>query len=445
MSDPIKELKKIYQNIMTLTHIESCVYLDMETDTPEGGQLDKERQMAFLAAEIHKLKTNPEILELLTKARKTTTLSSSETRMVDLMERDYNLDTKLPSDFVQTKAKHLAQSSQAWKKARKNNDFKTFEPFLAKTIELLRQESEILTPGKNPYNIHLDKYEPGATTDLYDPMFLELKEFLLKVLPKIQENQKNTKPLVLKNLSVDKQREFSEFLLKHIGYDFNRGRLLETTHPYTIDLGFSDVRVSTRYEDDKSEFIKVALHEGGHALYEQGIDPDTKNSREMETYSIGFHESQSRIMEVYAGDTKAFWEFVYPKLQLDFAENFENVSLDQWLEHLRYVKPSPIRVEADEVTYNLHIIIRYEIEKDLITGVLDVADVPEVWNQKYKDYLGIDIASDSQGCLQDVHWSEALFGYFPTYSFGNVVAAQIWEFYRTGESRTGRISSRVVM
>jgi carboxypeptidase Taq len=181
MSDPIKELKKNYQNIMTLTHIESCVYLDMETDTPEGGQLDKERQMAFLAAEIHKLKTNPEILELLTKARKTTTLSSSETRMVDLMERDYNLDTKLPSDFVQTKAKHLAQSSQAWKKSQKKTMIsKLLNLFLAKTIELLRQESEILTPGKNPYNIHLDKYEPGATTDLYDPMFLGAKRIFVK-------------------------------------------------------------------------------------------------------------------------------------------------------------------------------------------------------------------------------------------------------------------------
>jgi carboxypeptidase Taq len=428
MSDPIKKLRELYQEILTIEHIDATVQYDEESGAPSGSSDDKSRQLSYLAGLIHRVKTNPEIDANL-KLAADMDLNFRDKRMVELMRRDYDLATLLPEELVKKRAELNIKATQAWREARSKSDFSIFQLYLEQQVELARERAYLVSKSDEGYNALLDIFEPDATVDFYDKVFGELREFLIEVIPRIRERQKDLKSLEFKDIPKQPQVDFTQILLEHNGFEFDRGQLFETAHPFSITLGIGDNRVSNRYNETNMDFISSAVHEGGHALYNQGLDPNMGLSREGQDYSIGFHESQSRIWEVYACHTRAYWEPLYPELQKHFPAELSDVSLDQWIQHLTYVQPSAIRVEADEVTYSLHVIIRYEIERDLMRGELEVKDIPKVWNAKYKEYLGYDVKNDAEGCLQDVHWSWGEFGYFPTYAFGNLMAAQFWLSY----------------
>jgi carboxypeptidase Taq len=341
------------------------------------------------------------------------------------------IQTSLNLDFVSQASKIDTIAHQKWKEVREKNDWKTFEPYLQKQVDLARQKAKLVSPEKPIYDTLLDLFEPEMTAIKYCEIFDDLKPFLIKNLPLIlakQENQ-NLKKIQLSNLDKNKQIEFSKFILEKMGFEFNRGVLTETAHPFSITLGTHDNRVSNRYNKDNIEFIFAAIHEGGHGLYNLGIKEEIWESLLEDGFSYGMHESQSRIWEVFAAKTDEFWESLYPELQSNFPEIFGSYSLNDWMNFIKYIEPNLIRINSDIITYPLHIIIRFEIEKELFEDKITVSDIPKVWNQKYENYLGIKVSSDTLGCLQDIHWSKGSFGYFPTYLYGTMISAQFWHFY----------------
>jgi carboxypeptidase Taq len=316
-----------------------------------------------------------------------------------------------------------------WQEAREQNDFSMLEPYLEQLVEYNQRFSEYWGYNDHRYNGLLDQYEPGLTTDMLDPVFDELKQALKALVKKIEASDVEVDASqLLHYFPKDKQQAFSLSVLDKMGYDFDAGRLDETIHPFAIGINQGDVRVTTRYDEhDFRTAIFGTIHEGGHALYEQNIDPAFALTPLAEGTSMGIHESQSLFWENFIGRSEAFWKSQY-KSFLSFApEAFQMIEQSDFYRAINEVKPSYIRIEADELTYSLHIIIRYELEKALIEGTLKVKDLPEAWNDKMENYLGIRPATDREGVLQDIHWAGGDFGYFPTYALGYMYAAQLHE------------------
>jgi carboxypeptidase Taq len=300
---------------------------------------------------------------------------------------------------------------------------------LEKVIELNLEKAQVLDPNQAAYDALLDTFEEGLTAQKMSQIFEAIVPVTREI---IQKYQGRPEPKLSKHVfDRNKQRAFSRFLLEEIGYDFAQGNISEVVHPFMIRLGSKDCRVTNTYYENNLSSIFSALHEGGHALFEQGISQDYADLLTDDERSLGLHESQSRFWENVLGKSEAFWQKYYPRLQIDFGLT---ESMEDFLAYLNFVQPSPIRIEADEVTYNLHIFIRFELEKLLVSGKLKAKDVPEAWNTKYQELLGIRPKSDAEGCLQDVHWSHATLGYFPTYTLGNVISAQLWQTYQTQNS-----------
>ena len=298
-----------------------------------------------------------------------------------------------------------------------------FEPWLEKIINLKRQEAKCLANGQASYDALLDDYEPGATSIELDSIFYPLKDSIFKVLNNC--SKENNRNLILGNYPEQKQKIFSEIVAGYCGFDFNAGRLDTTAHPFCCGIGPGDCRITTRFNPlDFSSGLFGVLHEAGHGLYEQGLDPDHFGLPTGTAVSLGIHESQSRLLENQVGRSLEFWRFIYPLAIKFFPAQLAHVSLNDFHKAINQVQPGFIRVDADEVTYNLHIIFRYELEKDLISQSLSIKDLPEAWNAKMETYLGLKPKNDAMGCLQDIHWSAGLFGYFPTYLLGNLYAAQ---------------------
>ena len=306
-----------------------------------------------------------------------------------------------------------------------------FLPLLEKIITMCRQKADFLGYAEHPYDAHLDLYEEGLTTRDLDILFGGLKSEISQLLQKAVSQQKPVSPRLatLMPMTLAAQMRFSERLLAEIGYDFNRGRQDISAHPFSTTLGHDDRRVTNRFRNNSLEFIFSALHEGGHALYEQNNAAVYADTPLDEGVSLGIHESQSRLWENIIGRSRHFWEKYYPLLQEFLPDQFQVVSLDDFVRYVNRVHPGLIRVEADEVSYNLHVLIRFELEKGLIEGTIAPADLPALWNEKYRNYLGIKVDSDANGVLQDIHWAHGSFGYFPTYTLGNLAAAQIWHTY----------------
>jgi carboxypeptidase Taq len=431
-SPELDALNQLSHTINLLDDINACVYLDMETASPAKSIGDKGDQLAYLSGLIHQAKSNPQIPQLIEKLEAQDITDDTTKAVLKVAKREYRDAVALPKEFVVEKSKLDSESLEAWKQSRKEKDFGIFLPFLEKQIEMARRIAGYYGYScDETYNGLLDIYEPGSSTAMYDALYIPIKDYLVKTIPLIIQKQKaeGSARLEFANMDQLRQESLSHTLLTKIGYDFNRGRLVQTVHPFTITLGFNDVRVSTRYSSDSLEFISSVIHEGGHGMYEQGIADSLKGSWIGRATSTGFHESQSRIMEVFAGQTDEFWHGALPEVVSQFPDQMNGVSLKQWTDSLKLVQPSKIRVDADSVTYGLHIIIRYELEKDLISGKLAAKDLPQAWNAKYKEYLGVVIEDDAEGCLQDIHWSDGSFGYFPTYLYGSMIAAQIWTHY----------------
>jgi carboxypeptidase Taq len=414
------------QKIADLEHSISVLNWDQEVFMPENSAPRRAQQIATLAGIHHELSTDKKFGEVLEKL-KNEDLTDIQKRNVSESLKAYKKSTKLNGAFVTQMSKTISESFVAWNEARSKNDFSIFAPKLEELVKLKREECELYGYENHPYNAQLDLYEPGATVKDLDILFKDVKHQLVEFVAKIASAPQNDESLMFQKYETTKQLAFTEELLAQMGYNFKSGRQDLSTHPFTTTFSSKDVRVTTRVnENDLSEILWSSIHEGGHALYEQGLLDDNYGLPAGSYLSLGLHESQSRLYENNVGRSLNYWKHNFARLQNIFPENLNNYSAEDFYKAMNIVKPSLIRTNADELTYHFHVLIRYEIEKELIGGTIEVADLPKIWNEKYKAYLGIDVPSDSMGVLQDIHWSHGSFGYFPTYSIGSFYAAQFY-------------------
>jgi carboxypeptidase Taq len=348
------------------------------------------------------------------------------------LKRDYDKKTKLPQALVEELARLSVLGQQVWSEARGENDFAKFQPILLRTVDLKKQEAAAVGYEASPYDPLLDDYEPNEKTSNVARVLAGLREELVQLVESIKSSgRKPEVALLARRYPAAAQESFGRRVAEAIGFDFNAGRLDVTDHPFCCELGPHDTRITTRYYERMfGSGLFSILHEAGHGIYEQGLPAEHFGLPIGRSVSLGIHESQSRLWENQVGRSRAFWEYFFPAAQETFPNALGDVVLDDFYFAINDVRPSLIRVEADEVTYNLHILVRFELEVALLTDELAVADLPDAWNEKYRAYLGIDPPNDADGVLQDVHWGAGLFGYFPTYTLGNLYAAQLFEHAR---------------
>ncbi|MEN6477555.1 MAG: carboxypeptidase M32 [Rectinema sp.] len=426
-----------------LAHIGAVLGWDQETYMPEKAVDERAEQLALIEGLAHDKAVSPEIGELLRKIEgaaehgqtkpESTKLEPAEAAFLRVLRKEYDKETKLPADLVIEMARETSVSQAVWAKARAGNDFAAFAPHLEKVIALNRRMAACLNPAAKPYDVLLDLYEDGATEASIGKVFGAMRKELVEILGKIRSRPQVDDSFLHKPVETEKQEKISKLLMDALGYDRKRGRLDTTAHPFTTTLGGDDVRITTKYLVDYfPSSMFSTIHESGHALYELGIapGPEFSGTRLADAASMAIHESQSRMWENMIGRSKGFWKRRYSTLVELAAPALDGVGIDAFMRGINRVEPSLIRTEADEVTYGLHVILRFEMESALISGSLAVKDVPEAWNAKMKELLGVDVPDDGHGCLQDIHWSMGSFGYFPSYALGNLYAAQFMDTMR---------------
>jgi carboxypeptidase Taq len=428
MSEKYEQYKAKMQQLADISHAASVLNWDQEVYMPSKGAKFRAQQLATLAGLHHQFFASPELGELLEELSHDENLTFEQKRNIKLSLKDYTDNKKYTTEFVQKMSKTVSEAFVNWQEAKQKSDFSIFAPKLKELVALKREECEILGYNDHPYNALLNQYEPGITVAELDDIFAGVKKQLVPFVKQIFNAPQNDESLMFQHYDKDKQWQFSLDLLKNMGYDFEAGRQDISTHPFTTSFSSQDVRVTTRIkENDLSEIIWSTIHEGGHALYEQGLLPENYGLPQGSACSLGIHESQSRLWENNVGRSLAYWKYHFPKLKQYFPEQLKNYTEEDFYKAMNIVKPSLIRTNADEVTYHFHILIRYEIEKELIAGNIEVEELPLIWNKKYKEYLDIDVPADDKGVLQDIHWSHGSFGYFPTYSIGSFYAAQFYQ------------------
>jgi carboxypeptidase Taq len=422
------ELIRRLREIHTLRGISAVVGWDEQVYMPPKGGEARAKHSALLATLEHDRQADPALGEYLRACRNDPKLSPAQKALVREARRDYDKATKIPFELVRAISETSVKAHAVWVEARKTNSFRSFAPLLSRLVRLRKDEAKALGVPKGgvPYDALLNQYEPGATVRELDPLFARTREMTLAVLRRIAASRRKPDVSILKRrYPIEGQEKLSALLLKFMHYDLKAGRLDRSVHPFTTGIDIQDVRITTRYEERwLPGGLFGTIHETGHALYDQALPLAYAGTPLAEYLSMGLHESQSRLWENQIGRSRAFWTFLFPKLRGLFRDTLKDVGLDDFYAAINAVRPSLIRVEADEVTYNLHIIVRYELEKALFSGDLSVKDLPAVWNSKMKEYLGIVPRTDAEGVLQDVHWSSGSFGYFPTYLLGNLYAAQ---------------------
>lgn len=398
---------------------------DHQTYMPKGGAPARAEHVSRLSRMAHEIFTSDETQAMLAKAEAEG--GDEDVRAsLRVVRRQMDQSTKLPAELVAEKSKVTSEAHEVWVTARQNSDFAAFRPSLELIVELCRQEADCLGFTDHVYDALTDLYEEGATKAGWDAMFDGIRQPLVELVAEIKQAPQADNSFLYGDWSKADQQAMTEKLVRAVGFDFGRGRQDTAPHPFCTNWSVGDVRLTTRYLDDVSSAVFSSLHEAGHGMYEQGSPSAWDRTPLVGGVSLGVHESQSRLWENIVGRSRAFWTHWYPEMQATFPR-LASVSLDQWIRGINRVEPSFIRVEADEVTYNLHIMVRYELECAMLTGELAPRDLPEAWNEKYRAYLGITPPDDRQGCLQDVHWSGGSMGYFPTYSMGNLLSFQIWE------------------
>ncbi|UVI27714.1 carboxypeptidase M32 [Paenibacillus spongiae] len=405
------------------------LYWDLRTGAPRKGLEPRSEAIGILSGQLFKLQTAPELgewLSILENSGEKEQLGEIDRRLLKQTRKDYDRAVKIPEKLHQEYVVLTTQAETFWEEAKEKSDYHSFQPYLDKIITYQNQFIDLWGPGATRYDTLLDAYEPGMTTAELDRIFGGLREKLVPLAAAIAASPHQPDQSFLKQTyAKEAQKKFSLYILEQMGFDFAAGRLDESAHPFATGLNPGDVRITTRYlEDDVLSALFGTIHEGGHALYEQNIMKELTNTTLCTGTSMGIHESQSRFWENVIGRSRPFWNRYYGDLQQMFPGQL-NVSVDDFYRATNVVQPSFIRIEADELTYNLHIIIRYEMEKLIFNEGAKAADLPALWNEKYKEYLGITPENDSEGVLQDVHWSGGAFGYFPSYSLGNMYAAQI--------------------
>jgi len=419
----------------TTALLESCASVlgwDEQTYMPKGGAEHRANQLSLLAGMCHERATALELGELLSEIEGSPMVADPDSVVasnVREVRRDYDRATKLPRRLVEELSHTATLSQQVWVQARKQSDFKQFAPWLEKIVKLKREEAQAIGFGDGvPYDALLDAFEPGMTAADITRLFAPLRDELVKLVSAIRESGRTpNRQIIARSYPVAAQREFAVSAAKEIGFNFDEGRLDTAAHPFCSGFGPGDTRLTTRYDEHHfpGAFFGT-LHEAGHGIYDQGLDRSAFGLPAGSACSLGIHESQSRMWENFVGRSRSFWEHFYRKAQAAFPEALAKTPLSDFHRAINDVQPSFIRVEADEATYNLHILLRFDIERPLIAGDLDPADVPDVWNETFNTYFGITPADDARGCLQDIHWSGGMIGYFPTYTLGNMYAAQFF-------------------
>ena len=416
--------KKIYDVYMSA----SVLNWDQETHMPKNGNKFRAQQLSTLAKIAYQLSTDVKFGNLLEKLSLDDTLNFDQKRNIELSFNDFKKKLKYSTRFVERQSLLISRAFQDWRIAKENNDFNIFKNSLSDLIELRKEECELIGYENHPYDVLLDKYEPKLTTSEVDIIFNDVKDKLVPFIHKISKNNSIDDKFFYQFFDKSKQWDFGIELLKQMGYDFDSGRQDISAHPFSTHFSPQDCRVTTRIDENNlSDMIWSCIHEGGHALYEQGLLTENYGLPLGDSISLGIHESQSRLWENHVGRSIHYWKKNYGLLKSYFPEKLKNVDYKQFYNACNNVKSSLIRTNADELTYHLHVMIRYEIEKSLIEESLNVDDLPTTWNRLYKEYLNIDVPSDSQGVLQDIHWSHGSFGYFPTYTLGSFYAAQFFD------------------
>ena len=442
---------KLYQDVCQYARrtaawvsIDAVLGWDERTQMPAAGAEHRAEQSTLLAGLIHQRWVDPKFgrqLEELSQALEAHPLPDAESPsdarvVVRRLKRRYDQQVKLPQRLVEELARTAILGQQAWQEARQRDDFPSFRPLLEKMIDLKRQQAAALGYPQCPYDALLDEYEPEELAASVGRVLAGLREELVPLVAEIQQSDRRPNvDLLERTFPVEVQDKFGREAAAAIGFDFSRGRLDVTAHPFCTGLGPHDCRITTRFDEHffSAAFFGI-LHEAGHGIYEQGLPVEHYGLPLGEAISLGIHESQSRLWENLVGRSQAFWMHFYPLAQQRFPAALGDVKLDDFYFAISDVRPSLVRVEADEATYNLHILVRFELERALLDGQLQAADLPGAWNEKYRQYLGIVPPDNRDGVLQDVHWSAGLIGYFPTYSLGNLYAAQ---FFAQAEAELG--------
>ncbi|MFZ4507581.1 MAG: carboxypeptidase M32 [Fimbriimonas sp.] len=423
MSDSLSALNLRLSEVNALRTAVTIMDWDQQTYMPHGGASARAEHVGTLSRMAHEIFTADETKRLLEEAK--SDASGDDVDLLRVVSRDLDLATKLPTALVEEKSKLSAEGHEKWVEARANNDFLAFAPILERMFEIARQEATYLGYTDHIYDALIDQYEEGATAADCQAMFDAIRGPQVKLAQDLVAAGPVDDSLLHGTWDIPAQKAFTEKLVKAIGFDMSRGRQDTAPHPFCTTFSIGDVRLTTRYKDYLPSAIFGSLHEAGHGMYEQGSPMEWDRTALAGGTSLGVHESQSRFWENNVGRSRGFWQHFLPDLKAAFPA-LGDVELDPFLRMINKVNPSFIRVEADELTYNLHVLVRFEIECDVLTGKLAVRDLPDAWNAKYEQYLGLTPPTDSVGCLQDVHWSMGSIGYFPTYSMGNLLSYQFW-------------------
>ncbi len=427
----LQRLKTLLGEVVDLQRAAAVLGWDQETYMPPGGAAQRGQQLATLSRLAHVKFTSDEIgalLEDLAPYVAQLDPDSDEARLIKVTRRDYDKATRVPPELVAEISQAASEGQVAWREARAAADFSQFRPYLERLVDLKRAYARLFAPYDHIYDPLLDDFEPGMKTAEVQAIFEALRPQQVELIQAIAERPQVEDGFLYQTFDEQDQWDFGVEVITRFGYDWQRGRQDKSAHPFTTSFGMGDVRITTRLDPNNlATALFGTLHEGGHALYEQGLDPALDRTPLARGASLAIHESQSRLWENLIGRSRAFWEFFYPRLQERFPAQLGNVSLEAFYKGINKVQPSLIRVEADEATYNLHIMLRLELEIALLEGSLEVKDLPEAWNERMQAYLGLTPPDDAQGVLQDIHWSMGALGYFATYALGNLISVQWWE------------------
>ena len=426
MEEKIKKFREMIKEKKIIDSMLALLQWDLETQAPKGGYKLISEMIGELSLKSYNLTTSKEFLEMLKELKKNEEkLDNIVKREIELLEEEVEKIKVIPSEEYKMYSELTAKAQGIWEIARENNDFESFAPILEQIFNFNRKFIEYRGIKEDVYSEILNDYEKGMNVKKLDNFFEELKKEIVPLLKEVNKNKRDFQKKVKFEVSEYNQKLFSKEVLEYIGFDLERGVLSESGHPFTLTVNKDDVRLTTRYlKDLPFSSIFSTIHEGGHGVYEQGVDEILKDTILSDGASMGIHESQSRFYENVVGRSKEFWFGILEKSKFKYSKLSE-LTLEEIYKGINEVSPSLIRVEADELTYSLHIMVRYEIEKGILSGEYLVKDLPRVWNEKMYEYLGVVPSTDSEGVLQDVHWSCGLIGYFPSYALGNVYSLQI--------------------
>lgn len=431
MSEKLEKLKVILGEVSDIYRAASVLSWDQQVNMPPGGAEARGQQMATLSRIAQEKFISDEVGRLIEDLKSEfagADPASDQAAMVRVAARDYEKARLVPPQFVAEQAAVTSQAFEKWVEAKGKSDFSIFEPHLEKVFDLVHKYISFFPPADHPYDILLDDYEPGMKTAEVKEIFDALRPKQVKLIKAIASARPVRDDFLHKKFNEKKIMGFGEKVITRYGYDWSRGRQDKAPHPFETTFSLGDVRITTRFEEDNpTASLFSTMHEAGHAMYEQGVKPEYERTPLMSGVSLAVHESQSRLWENLVGRSLPFWEHFFPAFKKTFPSQLDGVGLKAFYKAINKVEPSFIRVNADEATYNLHIMLRLELEIALVEGKVAIKDLPEIWNSKMQEYLGITPPDDARGVLQDVHWSSGLIGYFSTYALGNLVSAQLWE------------------